>query len=161
MKLLTARHGFTLIELMLSVAVVGILFSSGISAYTKSQRSQAVKSTAEKILIILQSAQKKTIIGDKDCTGALDNYEVKYVSGASSITTTAKCTSNSGSVVTDTLTNVSFVGNGTLNFRPLGAGVSFAGGGDSQNIDFRYGAASTTYRLSISKSGSISYLGEI
>lgn len=154
-----ARKGFTLIELMLSVAVVAILFSAGISAYVKGQRSQAIKSASEYMLIALQSAQKKSLIGDKDCGGPLLGYQVAISSGTDSWVITPKCEGADGTSSTVKFDNISFEASQTILFQPLGAGISLAGG-NTQNIDFTYGSSSDVYRLTLTKSGSIAYEGK-
>lgn len=82
--------GFTLIEMLVVVAIIAFLVSLGISAYNQFNRRQIVTQAALDLKNNLRMAQNKAFSGEKTCTpGALDGYEVYF--SASSYYYRAKC----------------------------------------------------------------------
>lgn len=157
---MTYQKGYTLIELLIVVTITGILITVGAGAYSRAQRRQTVKAATDTLLTAFQRAQKMSVIGDKDCSGTLTGYQVGFSSGGNTLTTTAICSGGSGTPNIENLGQVSFVNTSTFIFRPLGQGV-YINGADTGNADFEVEGSDATYRISIHKSGTIRYSGEI
>lgn len=60
--------GFTLLELLVVFAIMGILMGIGLSAYSDFSQRQQVVQAAKKIKNQLRSAQGKALAGEKDCS---------------------------------------------------------------------------------------------
>lgn len=77
------RNGFTLIELMVSVAIGGILISAAIAAYRGMADKQKVKQAGISFQTNLKSIQEKALSGQKpiecDSSDRLVGYQVEYI----------------------------------------------------------------------------------
>lgn len=161
------KAGYTLVELLIIVTITGILVTLGVSAYSGAAKRQAVKAASETILSTMQSTQKKATIGEKTCTSAaLVGYRAEISDGASTITVTEVCrddfnTEFDNATNTITLDKVVFVNTGSFLFRPLGQGVIINAGASSGSIDYAYQDTAESYRITIQKSGTVSYDGAI
>jgi prepilin-type N-terminal cleavage/methylation domain-containing protein len=75
--------GFTLIELMITVAIGGILISAAIAAYRGLGEKQKVKQAGVSFQTNLKSYQQKALAGQKpaecDSDDTLTGYQVEYV----------------------------------------------------------------------------------
>jgi prepilin-type N-terminal cleavage/methylation domain-containing protein len=58
--------GFTLIEILASITIIGILFTIGIVSYTNFNRKQMVVQNAKNIVNVLRQVQSNAISGVKD-----------------------------------------------------------------------------------------------
>lgn len=76
------NFGFTLVELLVAVSILGIIFGIGISQYIRFNRRQLVEQTALTLKNNLRLAQNKAIAGEKpsDCL-TLEGYKVVFISG--------------------------------------------------------------------------------
>jgi len=61
-----ACNGFTIIEILATVTIMGILFTIGIVSYTSFNRKQMVVQSAKNIINTLRLAQSKALNGEKD-----------------------------------------------------------------------------------------------
>lgn len=152
------KKGYTLIEILIVVAIVGILVSFGFSAFSKAQERQLIQDAQERIFSSLQAAQKSAYVGEKECTGALIGIIVTVA--ANSVSTQAQCEGGSDAAQVETFSNLTFVTTPTFTFQPLEGGVSFsAPGATSSDID--YNISGKTYRFTVVSSGIISYQGVV
>lgn len=158
MKILPrTNRGYTLVELLIGIGIVAILITFGLNAYAKAQERQNILAAKEKILSVLQDAQKASYVGDKDCSGTLFGIETTFT--ATSIRTQARCSGGNGTLMTSDLTGITITPiPPTITFRPLDQGVSFSSG-TMANIDYQI--SGSTYRVTIEKPGIIRYAGKI
>lgn len=73
MKLPSKTSGFTLIELIVVVVILGILFSIGVAKYGEFNRSQIVEQAALDLKNNLRLAQNRAFIGEKDTSLCVDS----------------------------------------------------------------------------------------
>jgi len=67
---LSPKLGFTLIEVLIVMTIIGIIFGLGMAQYSKFNRSQIVVQAAQELKNNLRFAQNKAIAGEKDCSSA-------------------------------------------------------------------------------------------
>lgn len=152
------KSGYTLVELLIIIGIIALLISFGLSAYAKAQERQNVQTAKEKILAVLQEAQKASHVGNKDCTGSLLGIETTFT--AASIRTQARCSGGNGALNTTVLTGITITPiPSTITFRPLNQGVIFSAGGNVANIDYQIGTS--TYRVLVRSTGVIRYYGKL
>jgi type IV fimbrial biogenesis protein FimT len=130
--LLTAKHtqqGFTLVELLIAVAILGILVAMAIPSYREFIENSRIRNVAESLQNGLQAARAEAV---------KRNAQVQFVWGAGSswtvgcVTVTANCpatlqsrTTGEGSSATVTLTSIP-AGGTTVIFNNFGAVVASA-----------------------------------
>lgn len=73
-----SRLGFTLIELLISISIVTIVLSLGISQYMKFNRQQILRQATLKLKNDLVYAQNMALAGEKTCTGIFDGILVEF-----------------------------------------------------------------------------------
>jgi prepilin-type N-terminal cleavage/methylation domain-containing protein len=122
--------GFTLIELMVAIALMIILFGGGISAYLRVDRRQSLVNVCSEIEQFARAAQKRARVGDKPAAcSRLQAYRVsRTATGPDLISLQAVCDNGtylieSYSVPTVfTITQIS-----PMNFRVLHGGLQESG----------------------------------
>ena len=80
------HKGFTLIEIIVVIAIVSILMSVGLAYYNKSNEEKELRSDTEKLSDILHLARQKAISGDqKDLPACTDfnGYQVEIIDSGS------------------------------------------------------------------------------
>lgn len=149
------NKGYTIVELLIIVTIIGILITFGFSSFVKSQDRQTVQQAKEELLSKLQTYQKAAYAGDKACGGALLDIKVTFT--ATSMTATAECSGSPATAVYDTVnfSNLTFTTFPTIYFRPLIQGTTTA----TTNIE--YTISNTKYRIAIEQPGIIKYVGII
>lgn len=78
------KNGFTIVELLIVILVMGILMSIGTASYRDFARGQAVVSAKRQIMADLRSAQSDALHGRKPaaCTGTLEGYSFEFNTSA-------------------------------------------------------------------------------
>ncbi|KKR76039.1 MAG: hypothetical protein UU21_C0020G0016 [Candidatus Levybacteria bacterium GW2011_GWA2_40_8] len=152
---MTRPAGFTLIEILVTVVISGILFGGGIAAYRGIGDKQAVKQNGATFLSNLRAFQQKALASEKpaDCgANKLESFKVSYVN-VSSYSVKASCV---GTATTITLTDeVEFTaGFNDIDFQVLKAEVLNGGIEEEQTITLQKG--STSYQVTIEQRGVIS-----
>lgn len=156
------KPAYTLVELLIIVSISGLLIALGTSAYSSAAKRQAIKTAAETIMSVMQTAQKNTLIGQKSCIGSFIGTEISYTAGSSNLTSLDKCEGNNGTLQTTAIPQITFVTGNTILFRPLGEGTTFGSGGDSASVTFRHqNDANNNYQITVSKSGIIKFVGTL
>lgn len=141
------KHGYSLIEVLVAVTIIGILTGSSLVGYNRFQGRQGLKSAAEQLVSDLRLTQQKALSGEKVsgwCQGAGESlagwrliftsttvYEVRGVC-SSGVTTTYKsitlpnsaAKSSGGSAVDFAAVNGATSDNGFVLSRQLGTSVS-------------------------------------
>lgn len=137
MRLPGKTSGFTLIELIVAVSIIGILFSIGVAKYGEFNRSQIVEQAALDLKNNLRLAQNRAFIGEKDSsptacgtTKYLDGWYVSFDSGSYDIY--GRCGEDTTFFSTtiplsSKKVTISSPLPPTIRFKPLGNGVENAG----------------------------------
>jgi prepilin-type N-terminal cleavage/methylation domain-containing protein len=97
------KHGYSLIEVLVAVTIIGILTGSSLVGYNRFQGRQGLKSAAEQLVSDLRLTQQKALSGEKVsgwCQGATDSlagwrliftsdtiYDIRGVCSSAVITT--------------------------------------------------------------------------
>lgn len=70
------KHGYSLIEVLVAVTIIGILTGSSLVGYNRFQGRQGLKSAGEQLVSDLRLTQQKALSGEKAagwCQGATDS----------------------------------------------------------------------------------------
>lgn len=124
--------GYTLVEILVSLTVIGLLFGFGFASFRDFSRRQAVASAGRMVIADLRLAQSKALSGEKPCTGNLSTYDFTVIS-TTSYQINAVC---SGIVVNNVIVKtqplpsgilISSAPSNTISFKVLGQGISGSG----------------------------------
>ena len=94
MRKIHASYGFTLIELMVVVAFIGILTSLGIAAYSSYNSSQEVQSSTANVQSMLNTAKSRSltqVIPSSCGANPVTAYELDVTLGGQTYTLYADC----------------------------------------------------------------------
>lgn len=150
-------RGYTLLEIMLVVAITSILISFGVSAYSKAQNRQQGTSAGETIISLIQENQKQASIGKRDCTGKFVGQQLSVSSGSNTVVSQSLCEGESGSQITTSIPGITWVTSATIIFDPLSLGVNLGG---TSPLILRYTSSSgLSYAISLTSAGAMEYLG--
>lgn len=150
-------NGFTLIELMIAITIIGILVAMGVSAYGKARERQIGVNAGEQILSILQSNQSDASTGKKDCVGKYVGQEV-IISLPNTISSRSLCEDFDGQITSSLIPDITFDAGTTLIFNPLTKGIEIDGGSAQFTLSYE-SASNLTYDIRIVNTGIIEYLG--
>jgi Tfp pilus assembly protein FimT len=148
------KSGYTMIELLIILAVSGLLISLGTSSYRKAQERQTMRADVESILQFLQGAQKEAVIGQKDCAGILTGIRLEFTAGYNVITKQAVCQSDVGTTKEVRLQTARSTSSLQFLFRPLDGSTDLPPGDTTLAITSQYGTAGN---IIISSTGSITH----
>lgn len=154
-SVLSISKGYTIVELMIVVAITGVLITFGISAYGKARERQVGQASGEKIVGILQESQKKANIGNRDCNGVFTGIRVT-VSSPNVLTSVSLCDGDTGTAIVEEVENVTSITTGVITFNPLSRGITLPS--SPFNLDY-VSVNGTTYRIQVNSSGTIEYQG--
>lgn len=118
--------GYTLLEVLIVVAIIAMLFFGGYASYREFSRRQTLQNFYKEMVVNLALARQKALSGEKPsgCSGSLVGYEVSF--GASSYSVAAVCSSN---VVVGTYlmpSDISLSGFSSYTYKVLGKGTTLA-----------------------------------
>lgn len=116
------NNGFTYIEMMIVMLVIGILAFTGISSYTEFNARKQTEARAKKIVEYLDVARQKTAAGDKpsSCGSYTGSYAVTLVGNLMSLTPGGCVTLATHSFLDFTFPEGDF----TVTYQPLGGGMT-------------------------------------
>ena len=148
----TRNEGFTLIEMMISVAIGALLLGGGIAAYNNFDRKQKVQSAGRELVLALSSAQKRADSGERPVgCGSLEAWAVRRVN-VLSYETAVVCDGGVYTVVaTKNLPSSVEVTTGfDLRFLVLTGGVGGPGTIDLEDLD-----GTTLYQVEVTAAGAV------
>jgi prepilin-type N-terminal cleavage/methylation domain-containing protein len=157
------KSAYTLIELMLVVALMTILVTIGLSASSKARDRQLGKTASEQLISFLTEQQKLANVGKNDClTDEFTGQQVKFKL-PNIIETQSLCkhdtVDTTGVAKETTIPNITFTSTPTIVFKYLSGGLKLGiDYPESINLDFTT-STNLTYRLQFEKSGTIKNLG--
>lgn len=149
---------YTLIEILVTLTIIGILFSVGFANFRDFSRRQAISGESKSIQSDLRLAQQQATSGQKpsDCISNLDGYEFQ-VFAPSEYKIYAICGAISSEIKDVNITSgisISTPQPNPIIFKVLGQGTNIAGGG-SATITLTQAGTSNTINITISSGGEI------
>jgi prepilin-type N-terminal cleavage/methylation domain-containing protein len=127
------KQGYTLVELLIVIVIIGILFSVGYVNFQDYSRQQTLLAAVRSVVVDLHTAQEFAISGNKPttCVTLLDGYKFNVTSGTT-YELDAYCTPNSNiSVKQVTVPSGITISNPNPNpilFKALAQGTNIASG---------------------------------
>lgn len=156
------KKGFSLVELMVTITIVGIMVSFGVSAYARGRDRQEGRAAGEQIIGFLTENQKKANIGDEDCSGSIKGtYTGQSITfSGTTITATSSCSIASGTPESITIAGISSMTGSPIKFKPLSQGTLLNNLPSTSSIDIDYMTTSgTSFRVQVTSTGTIEYKG--
>lgn len=164
----TLRNGFTLIEMVVSLALMGLLLGGSIVGYRKFNERQLVIQSGKELVSVMRLAQKRAGVGDKPdvagCDGGekLDGYRIAGTQDTNTYTLSPLCDGSEVAAARTTYTlptGIVFKQNMDVRFLVLSRGVELTSGatqtfevGSDQAPGYKYG-------VRVSRSGEIYEIG--
>lgn len=151
------KQGYTLVELMIIVVIVGVLVSFGVSAYGKARDRQAGQAAVEQILSLMQENQTIASIGKIDCTEKFLGQQLTITS-PNIFKQQSICENDPGLETTTTIPGIASISpsSAVLTFQPLSLGISLPTNPLVLNIT---GDNGVTYLVELTSAGTIEYKG--
>lgn len=79
------RRGMTLIEVMASIAIIGIMSAISIVSFTASKRSAELETAAEEVMAVLREAQNYSLTG-KNLRAGCSSYTTVFTNASANFT---------------------------------------------------------------------------
>lgn len=120
------RRGYTLIELLVGISIIGIVFSIGLAGYREFSRRQELVGVLKKIVADLRSAQQLAIGGQKPAgqiCNVLDGYSFSRTS-QTEYNLIANCSNANHIIKVVGLPNNVSLTEGSVMFKALGQGTN-------------------------------------
>ena len=155
------KNGYTLIEILVALTIVGLIFGIGYVSFRDFARRQAVAGMARSIVGDLRLAQEQALSGKKpsdifcDSPGTLNGYNFRVVSSQNYVLE-ANCSGGNVQTKTVTIPSDLFISTPATNpitFKILGEGTNLPVEGVTMNVTQR--GTSHTRAISVSQSGKI------
>jgi len=153
------RQGFTLIEVLISLTIIGLLFGFGFVSFRDYSRRQQLVSVARTIKGELRLVQSKASAGEKpaSCNGAntLSSYSFQIINSIS-YKVAANCLAGNVDIKTENLPDGISMSpaSGTISFKVLGQGTNITAGG-SFVITFTQAGTNNTSLVTVTAGGEI------
>lgn len=152
------RRGFTLIEILVTLTIMGLLFGFGFAGFRDFSRRQAVASAGRMVIGDLRLAQQKSLSGEKPsgCTGSLLRYDFNRVAGGLSYQIIAVCSGGNNTVNINLPSGISissFTPN-PISFKILGRGTNVPVGTDAA-ISLTQTGTVNTMTITVNSGGEI------
>lgn len=147
--------GYSIIELLVVITIMGLLVGGGIAGFNTMNRRQGVLSAGRELLSVMRSAQGKASSGIKPTVCAqLVGYSVSGSINTNTYTLSAVCTDKT------TVIKSYQMGGGTQLLATFNTLFSVQTGGAGGSIgDLSLKSSSYTYTLNISDAGDVSEKG--
>ncbi len=116
------NSGFTLVELMMVIFIIGFISTIGIASYTTFNARKVTESETKKVVEYLELSQSKTESGDRPSgCGTYAGYYTTSLTGSTLSVTPSGCSA----ITSYTIEDFSFPeGDFTVDYLPLGKGIS-------------------------------------
>jgi prepilin-type N-terminal cleavage/methylation domain-containing protein len=152
------RKGYTLIEVLVSLTVIGLLFGFGFASFRDFSRRQAVIAAGRTVVGDLRLAQQKALSGEKPsgCTGNLQTYDFERVN-ESGYKITAVCSGSLITVKNQILPSGTFISSfspSKISFKVLGQGTNLPAGEDT-DITLTQTSTTNTVVITVRSGGEI------
>lgn len=152
------RSGYTLIEILVGITIVGIVFLSGYVAFREFSRRQAIRSASRQIIADMRLAQAQAFAGKKPDTSVCNSPNVLQgynfrVTSTTSYEVTVQCSGGTDIIKTADLPSIVTLQAPAQNpmlFKILGQGTNFGA-----NQSLRVTVYGLTQTISITTGGSI------
>lgn len=154
------RRGYTLIELIVVITIIGLLVGASIAGFNTLNKRQTLISSGKEVISLMRTAQQRAVSGIKPA-GVCDRlmgYSVKGTINGSSYTLNYVCLVN-GNLVTTQIRSyqlgqgVTFLSTFTVQFNVQTGGA----GGDLGDLQIKTSAY--TFTFNVNASGDISEKG--
>ena len=151
--------GFTLIEVLISLTIIGLLFGFGFVSFRDFSRRQAVVSAGRAVIGDLRLAQSKALSGEKpaSCNGAntLSSYSFQIINSIS-YKVVANCLAGNVDIKIENLPDGISMSpaSGTISFKVLGQGTNITAGG-SFVITLTQAGTNNTSLVTVTSGGEI------
>jgi len=153
------RLGYTLIEILVGMSIIGLIFSFGYLSYRDFSRRQSLASSVRRLKADLSLAQEKALSGEKPSStacsgdGALNGYDF-YADSNSTYILQANCV---GGLIDDKTVQVSdeitlIAVPNRITFKVIGKGTNLT---DSATITLTQAATGDTQVITVSSEGEI------
>jgi prepilin-type N-terminal cleavage/methylation domain-containing protein len=129
------RRGYTLIEVLVSLTIIGLLFGFGYANFRDFSRRQAVVAAGRMVVGDLRLAQQKALSGEKPdgCLGSLETYDFERVD-QSNYKILAACSGGRVAVKDQAMPSDIFISSfspPTISFKVLGRGTNVPADADA------------------------------
>lgn len=145
------KHGYTLIELVIAIAIMGLLVGASIAGFNTLNKRQTVLNSGKEVMSIMRTAQQRAASGTKPagCT-QLYGYTVKATINTSVYSLSSVC-SNATTVIRNYQlpSSVTFVSTFNTQFNVQTGGASGTTGDISMKSTY------FTYTMTIGSAGDI------
>lgn len=156
------NHGYTLLEVLIGIMIIGIVFSLGVAQFRDFTSRQSVRVAGRQLLSDIREAQSQALSGKKPelCTGIFEGvrFEVTGSSGPPEYQIQAICETSSPSAVTQELSETVYIVTplpSPILFRTVADGTNLPAG-SSQSVTVCSDGVPFGVRITIQASGDIS-----
>lgn len=152
--MIASRRGFSLIEILVVVSILGLTVGAGIAAYNRLNARSQLEAETNKVVAALRNWQKEADsgVGARECA-AIGQYRGILVNiNSSSLAGRVDCTGNYVDLEqVDILNGVALSGLTSIWFQPLGRGVVLTPLAETINLS----KGSTSVNVAVSAAGGI------
>ena len=150
------KKAFSLIEIIITVAIISVITAVGITSYTSFQQTQIAQTSVQELKNNLRKYQIKALAVEKStsCPDEYSFYGIQANFAADSYSFTALCT-NGSSEVKESFSlpdNIVIQSTGSLIFKPLSGGIESA---TAEPYTLNICGYGKLYTITITKSGDI------
>lgn len=154
-----SKSGYTLIEILVGMTIIGLIFSIGYASYRDFARRQALEGSARRLEADLRLAQEQALTGKKPSSvacsgeGALNGYDF-YVNSATSYMIQANCVGGLVDIKTVQMAEEIILASSPsrFTFKVLGKGTDLTTPAD---VTLTQSATGDTYIINVSSEGEI------
>jgi type II secretory pathway pseudopilin PulG len=153
MRVRSARIGFTLVEVLVTAAIMVLLFGMGIAAYARFDRKIKVETAAMEFATYLRKVQKRADSGENaiHCNSLFEGIKVEAILGDKYAQDYLACTNSLPANRLNLGNGAVFLDNFLVLFRSVGKGVDVPDGETTISDSF----VSAKYLIEVTSGGAI------